>query len=652
MGAPTAVSVAERLAAVFGDVAAALAIRDDPASVAHELFALIEEPIEFYDSHPCWPSLLTSTGLPLELSLKVDATSSVALRCTVDVTDHRTDLGGNWTRYLDAAAQVAEGTGIDAPALWDLLQVHLSGIPPAFPSKLMHGLAYAAPDWFRGSLYFRTGWLGRSQLASRLADSAAALSEVARRYGCPVAGPVEVVGYDLVPGEALRSKAYTWPALDPAASFSEVVGTNPDLAPAREIYDAFRGPADPFSHPRPLLLQTTSKSGSVNQRLFFFASAWGWTTHDGVERLLDLAARALGLDTSRLAVFADVAARYDIGLQLALVAVGAEGGAPSATFYLWPVVDADTPAKSSSRTLRLTQARAARDELARDARAMVDGATGYLLRARGPDASWNDYDVDAAVGDAATFVTAYVAAALARDRRQREELLPTCAWLVARHRPAVGWGWNDAAEADGETTAFALEALATVDRAPPAGWQAVAREHGEAEVMGAVLSALLRADEDVGDAASAAAAGLVAAQSPDGGWNSHRWGTRLVATYRALQALAAYERTAEGVSERVFARARLFLSSVAISPEPFALALWLGGWVHARGALDDPRLPRVLSALADLQQPDGRWLGPPNRRISTGAGQAGSPLHVDPCCLVTTATVICGLESLSLAVPS
>jgi hypothetical protein len=649
-------SVPERLAAAFGDAAAALAIRDDPAPVAQKFLALIEEPIDLYGSHPCWPSLLTSTGLPVELSLKVDATGAVALRSTVDVTDHRAGLARNWTRYLDAAAQVARGTGVDVPDLWDLLQVHLSGIPPAFPSKVMHGHAYAAPDWFRGSLYFRTGWFGRAQVVSRLPAAAAALSEVMRRYRCPVAGPVEVMGYDLVPGEPLRSKAYTWPALARDADFSEVVGTNPDLAPAREVYEAFRGPSDPFSHPRPLLLQTTSKTGSVNQRLFFFASPWGWATPDGLERLLDFAAAALGLDTGRLAVFADVAARYGVGLQLALVAVGAEEGAPSATFYLWPVIDG---ADGSNRTLRLmTAAGARREDFARNVGAMLDGATDYLLHARDADASWNDYDADAAAGGAATFVTAYVAAALARDEHHHDELLATCAWLAARHRPTFGWGWNDAADADTETTALALEALATVDRAPPDSWQTLARESGEAEVTGAVLSALLRTDPDVGDATATAAASLIAAQSPDGGWNSLWWGTRLLATYRALRALAAYERTAErrrvdeaggNNADRAFARARLFLFSVAISPEPFALALWLGSWAHARGALDDPRLPRALTSLADLQQPDGRWLGAPSRRIGVRAGKAGSPLHVDARCLVTTATVVCGLESLLAA---
>jgi hypothetical protein len=132
----------------------------------------------------------------------------------------------------------------------------------------------------------------------------------------------------------------------------------------------------------------------------------------------------------------------------------------------------------------------------------------------------------------------------------------------------------------------------------------------------------------------------------------------LVATYRALRALAAYARTTEergvdeaggDVGDRALARARLFLFSIAIPPEPFGLALWLGSWVHARGALDDPRLPRALRSLADLQQPDGRWLGAPSRRIAIRAGKAGSPLHVDKRCLITTATVVCGLESLLAA---
>ena len=91
-------SLAARLAAVVGEAAACLGIRPAPEAVSDEVLELVREPLSSFEGHPVWPSLLTSTGLPVELSLKVGE-GPPALRCVVDVTDHRVGLEANWRSY-------------------------------------------------------------------------------------------------------------------------------------------------------------------------------------------------------------------------------------------------------------------------------------------------------------------------------------------------------------------------------------------------------------------------------------------------------------------------------------------------------------------------------------------------------------------------
>jgi hypothetical protein len=122
-----------------------------------------------------------------------------------------------------------------------------------------------------------------------------------------------------------------------------------------------------------------------------------------------------------------------------------------------------------------------------------------------------------------------------------------------------------------------------------------------------------------------------------------------------VRALEAYGRsefaaTALGRQSRLAAaaavsRARAFLTSLAVPREPFALALWLGGWLAAGGDAGEPAVARALLALRELQQPDGCWLGSPQRRL--GGEPAAGELYVDDRCVITTATVTGALQALA-----
>ena len=297
-----------RLAAVFAAAGRAFGV-----SVDERFAALAGEPLAWFEQHVHWPSRFTASGMPVELSLKLRPGTPPALRCVVDVADHRAGHAANWDRYR-SAAELA--TGLAQPALVEICAPQLAGVPDSFATPLVIGLGFAADGRTRGSLYFRTAWMERAELERRVPDVAAALAEAAERHGSPTAGPLEVLAYDVEPRRPVRWKAYTWPALED--SFEATVGRHPDLAPARGLFGA-------SAHPRPLMLQVSPE----RQRLFLFTAAWG-------ESLLPDAAARLGLSLAPLETLRALALEHEIELTAPLVAVGAEDGTPSLTVYLWP----------------------------------------------------------------------------------------------------------------------------------------------------------------------------------------------------------------------------------------------------------------------------------------------------------------------------
>jgi hypothetical protein len=436
---PEPASLADRLAAFIGDGAVALAVCPAPDEIVDEVLPVIRDPVDLYDRHPLWPSFLTDLGLPLELSVKVGGPRQAELRCTIDVTDYQGGLRRNWSRYLAYASAVAGDKGAADSDLWSLCQRALDGVPSTFASRMMHGLGFGPGGWRRGSVYFRTGWLDAAGLIRRFPAEASALAQAYRAYGSPVAGGVEVIGYDFAPGAPLRSKAYAWIAVEEGATFADAVGTHPDLAPAQALFEAHR--ADGVALPDRSLALQTSVDDDLHQRLVFLSPPWGWAGPDGQERLLQSVARELGIDVSAVSAFRELAASRSFGLSVALIAVGADGGSPSVTFYLWPAPLSKPHVEGGARD-RV-------GEIASAAEVAIGRGTDYLLSLRGED-GWDDYAFEPGVDEewSERFVTGYVEAMLAADVEQRAELasLDADEAVLARQAPDGRWseaGWAD-----------------------------------------------------------------------------------------------------------------------------------------------------------------------------------------------------------------
>jgi hypothetical protein len=609
--------LAQRLLEVFRAAVGELVIRDDAGGVADEVAGLIEEPVALYAAHPVWPSLLTDSGLPVEISLRLGVRGP-AVRCVADVTDHRSDNTHNWSRYVDHARRICAGGADTDSVVWDLCCRHLDGAPRTFRSRMVHGLGYGRAGWRRASLYFRVRWMDEHELGRRLPDELELLAKVARTYATPVDRRIEVVGYDLVPGRPVRAKAYSWCPVDPEADFVRLLGNHADLEPAREVFETFRpslGTAQPYA----LLLQTSfeDEGVGVGQRLFFFASSWGWGPAPERDRLFALLSERIGLDLAHLSLLADVAAAQDITLKVALVAIGLEEGEPSATFYLWP-----EERRTSDRAVAALAGR------------MLDNGRRHLLANREPDGSWRDYDGnEPQTSD--MFVTAYVTAALVAARTAEDDLARTLDWLASR----------DPAPWDAET--LGLLTLAS------------GRGEGAASLLAEVSAAGLPGVVGPSDARVEVVVTRILAlarfQRSDGGWRSERWVEDLMATWRAVRALRAFTESRTAASEAgreareasiaALTRVTELLLSRVVPPEPFQLAVWLG--TCAAGGVGptppEARIRRATDALARLQEANGSWRGGPHRRT----GSAAAAAWIDDRCLVTTATVCAALAEVA-----
>ncbi|WP_433252670.1 hypothetical protein ACQPYK_08230 [Streptosporangium sp. CA-135522] len=315
-----------RLAAAFGELAVRLGVRDDSAATAAELLRITGQPRRH--------SILTDSAVPVEVSLKLDERGEPSLRCVIDMVEHR---AGDWEESL-AHARSATGSSTEehAASLLDLFRTHLTGAPADLPAPLMLGLGYGAGGRRRGTVYFRTSWLGPQELAARFPLRMKTLAQAERLHGCGLPATVEVMGYDLADGELTAWKSYKWLPVDPARAFDVLAGTHPDLVPARRLHDLFVAGSPPSPPERSLFLQLTHDRTGTRQKVFFFCSAWGWDTPEGLALLLGFLHRTFGHDLGALLELREVTAAHGIGVRLGMVALGGDSRRPCLTFYFWP----------------------------------------------------------------------------------------------------------------------------------------------------------------------------------------------------------------------------------------------------------------------------------------------------------------------------
>jgi hypothetical protein len=322
---------------LVAELLVALDLRADAHAEAEELRGLLATPWSRYLADPAARSVLTASGAPFEVSLKLapidhGSRTDVSLRYVVDVADQRRGLLGNRDRYVDAAVTVTGAAGV----VRELFERHLAGAGAEEPAGVMHGVGFGPGGWRRASLYFPASRLTGDELTERLPAAMAAAAGTAAGNG------IEVVGYDLTGGAVSRWKTYQWSPVGALASneHGEHDGHDghADLRPAVALHDAFARTVAPAARGHALFLQLTGRPEhphGVRAKAFFFCHQWGWASPAGLSELLGFLHRTLGIELEPLLRLRAVTARHGVRLGLGLLAVGGHPR-PSVTFYLWP----------------------------------------------------------------------------------------------------------------------------------------------------------------------------------------------------------------------------------------------------------------------------------------------------------------------------
>ncbi|MFI9202970.1 prenyltransferase/squalene oxidase repeat-containing protein [Streptomyces sp. NPDC053048] len=325
-------------------------------------------------------------------------------------------------------------------------------------------------------------------------------------------------------------------------------------------------------------------------------------------------------------------------------------------------------------------------------------ACAFLLRSRGADGWWRDFDVN---GPSSTWLTAYVGAALAGCGVPRGEEAAREAWglLAGPEAVARGWGYGPGAPPDADTTAWVLRLAEAVggdkepaaargyafltrhvrpdggvatysrqdaghffDRHPvPGGWDGWYSSHICVTAAAAGLRALPERERLLRH--------LAARQRPDGSWQSYWWTDPEYATAFAYEAFDGAGRAAEAA--RAWMAGRIgpdgaVRTATAGAGSAFATALAARTLRHATdGPTPAPgdASGRVLHRLLHTQRPSGDWPGsawvrlpPPSmadpdapydwRYEGRGARVVGT-MTQDRAGLFTTATALLALSGIT-----
>ncbi len=318
---PPVIARVENVAAAFGELLAEFDLTDDVDKSVAELLVLLTAPwAAFRAGSLRRVSALTQSGAPFELSVKLDGHGGVSLRYVVDVADHTLDLLGNVDRYLTAARST---TGLSNDALHKLFAAHLDAVPPSTPGTVMHGVGLASAGRRRSSLYFPASWLSPEELVRRLPRP------------MPAPNSAQVVGYDVEARDIAAWKTYHWLPVEPGTLLADHAEPEQQLPYAGMVYDRFAAGVPVAARGTSTFLQRKDDGRGRHDKLFFFSRPWGWADAAGLARLLRFLAESVAVDLGPLLPVSAAARRYDLPVQLGLVAVGGTGS-PSLTFYFWP----------------------------------------------------------------------------------------------------------------------------------------------------------------------------------------------------------------------------------------------------------------------------------------------------------------------------
>lgn len=596
------------------EAAAATVAGTELPDFGDEADMLVREPLSSYLEHVHWPSNLTGTGMPIEISLALDAPDKATFRYTTDLANHNLWLAGNWRRYLDVAC---ETTGTSEENIWRLFADHVTVNPPTLRSPVYHGVGYGEGGLRRSSIYFFIGGLTPVEFAKRFATQVevieASLGPEGRRPA-----RFHGVSYDFDDGGGpYRTKFYGWLDLEkPATRLSDTLGSGHGLEMAQALMNYLIQFTGPQWGTRSTLLQSNLSGDPLTcgHKIFLNCEAWNLDRPEAILRVVEYLADASAIDLSPLygvlASFADA----EITLLPQWIAIGqGEANAPL-TFYFTPEVAKSITVSQPVKSLA----------------DLIDPAVRHLLRTRSPDGSWsNDQD-----GDPSIEATAVVAVSLANIRELREELGLTRRWLVSRLRA-------DPSLSTGRIGLLAQLAVSRLDPSRNEFTEPVACTTGTIELD--ALELLVRAETRhwSDSRATTVLTRLADDERWIGGWAGDL--DHVSVTTRIIEALQSAQSACDGrltQASELIARASYLYSEYPVVSEPAAIAAWLKGGLLSNCSIPHASIGRALDHLSAAQHASGYWLSTP---VEHSSGKRG---NFDQKCLLTTAQVV---ESLAIA---
>lgn len=678
----------------FGDSILALGITDQIETIEDEIKNLIHEPINWYITHPNWPSATTKNGFPLELSLSISQNNTPNLRFLIDVTDHRNGLGNNWNRYLESSKCILNHSA-NKLDIWNLFVKHLDGVPPTWRTRVGVGSSYGVMGQRRSCLYFYARGFTNSELIKRFPEHIALINELNKKFVGLLPSNVDFISYDFNKGKIDKTKIY-WRLNhnELVKKLFESENKLTDLISANKVFNKyFDNKKEKSLLPSAMLQMNIENELNITHYKFQFnCQVWGWVDTKSFCDFLVFINNTFNIDLSSLYLILGVYAEHKVQLIPSWFSIG-PGDTPSVCFYFRPLID------KISDSFYIPNSHSKGSEIRKYANyynykgnifekhvelidEMYKRAIDYIFKSRNKDGSWSDFPILSETMD--EWVTAYISTSLSTDTLLQNELNSTAIWLQELINCKLMPNYTSNVKSDADTISMSLLALHRANNYLPieslkllekyrlksGGYKAyydldwdIENGNGAVEITASVLFTLIESGLFETESLCNTVNNILMQQRDEGGWNAFWWKDDIFATNRVVRSLNSFINLASSIEDKISPNlvslvkqginsARPSISAWALPDEAFAIGLWLDSWIFSNGSVGYPSIERIIYHLSLSQQDDGCWLSVPIRRIARTkllrhwARADSGRIFTDTQCLVTTATVVKGLYSL------